>query len=130
MTTKNYEEQFLALCQTHKSLRRVCPCIERLKPKRDGGATQAIWPCAMCEETQVHSNECSDCEGRGWLPLPEAERMGALVRVAGGCEVARSPHGWQASNVEGFFTTPEAALTAALTVADPGRIGAAQEEKP
>ena len=28
------------------------------------------------------SDDCHYCQGRGWLPLPPAEQLGALIRVA------------------------------------------------
>ena len=55
--TDPYEAQFLALCRDHEGLRRECPnCIDIF--------------------------QCANCQARGWLPLPEAKRLGALVRVA------------------------------------------------
>ena len=30
---------------------------------------------------QFQDMPCATCQGRGWLPLPEAERLGALVEV-------------------------------------------------
>ena len=63
--------------------------------------------------------DCETCQGRGWVPLPEAGRMGALVRVAGYVTVWWSPEDdcWRAEVHGGKDrdgSTPEAALTEAL----------------
>ena len=115
----DYEAQFLALCQAHEGLRRECPCLHREK----GGG------CINCAGlTLLHLGRCYSeciCHGTGWLPLPEAERLGALVRAAGEGSVWREcdENGvyWLAclgGMARGFAgPTPEAALTAALTAA-------------
>ena len=79
-----------------------------------------------CPRKALHSHRhgvrCAVCGGLGWLPLPEAERLGALVRVAGYVTVwwrveeecwAAEVHGGAEYN----GPTPEAALTEALLAA-------------
>ena len=53
-------------------------------------------------------------------PLPEAERLGTLVRVAGSIEISREADSWNCWLKAGEYgggPTPEAALTEALLAA-------------
>lgn len=67
VTTGSYDAHYLELAALPgmEALRQKCPC--RLMP--EGEAPYRAWMC-------------SDCFGRGWLPRPEAERLGALVEAA------------------------------------------------
>lgn len=52
-----------------------------------------------------------------WLPLPPAERLGALVRMSESIEISRDADSWNCWLKAGEYgrgTTPEAALTRAL----------------
>lgn len=67
-TTDTDDARYLELAsrQGMESLRRECPCIKYI-----------------CDRWEINAGAvCPKCQGRGWLPLPEAERLGALVRVA------------------------------------------------
>ena len=71
MDKNDYESHFLLLasCTGCESLRQKCPCISS-----KGRVLCTASPyCDFCGET------C--CQGRGWLPLPEVERVGALVEM-------------------------------------------------
>jgi len=82
---------------------------------------ETLWfKCFACDDSGVPSYDCECCNGRSWLPLPEAERMGALVRIAlkiGFVSIHQTSAGFFASvgapmwKVEAI---PEAALTQAL----------------
>ena len=109
------ESRFLELCSREgmESLRRECTTCQ--------GEGQYLYQYQIGDdEADVGVATCFDCF-QGWLPLPEAERMGALVRVAGAVEiVADSPDKWFATYAGkdgGPCSTPEAALTEALLVA-------------
>ena len=101
-----YEGQFLALCETHEELRRECP-NQGSRYHRPGWAPN-----------------CFLCLGRGWLPLPEAERVGALVEVCEGATLEKVGDQWYACTdvplgwpVKGPAPKAWQALTAALTQA-------------
>lgn len=99
-----------------EALRRECPnnrCVHG-EENVDLSSTEYWLPCKLCQ-------------GRGWVPLPEAERMGALVRLSHGVWLRQDFQGWWfvAKLVEGQFglqvtqpwpsyPKPEAALTEAL----------------
>ena len=78
-----YELQYLALCAQHPELRRECPCATKTY-----GLSRV---CSSCWN-QGHNPErhrpkvCHVCQGQGWLPKPEAERLDALVELAGRCK--------------------------------------------
>ena len=108
MTGTDYEARFLELASRPgmENLQQVCPtnCIYAA----DWVKTQ--YPCRLCQ-------------GRGWCPLPEAERLGALVGVAldvsfhwwpeeAGGDYWEALIGIQAHGKTG--PTPEAALVEAL----------------
>ncbi len=73
------------------------------------------------------SGEDCGCQGRGWVPIPFAEVMGVLVRVApyavltGPLEVgvwmAELQTPWGEDNIWGEADTPEEALAAAINQA-------------
>ena len=67
-----YEAEYLELCRRAgmESLRRECPECE--------GQGGFQW---LCGPNDVDSCVCPSCKGLTWLPKPEAERMGALVRA-------------------------------------------------
>ena len=74
------------------------------------------------EMSKFHGTWCGLCQGRGWLPLPEAERMGALVRLWLELEpilsqliLTRVTDGYEVDLSRG--PTPESALTKALLTA-------------
>ena len=121
--TTDYEAQYLALCAVDERLRRLKPC-KHISHHNEHGK-----PIRFKD-----SSTCIYCQGRGWLPLPEAERLGALVRVIleKGWECEFKPF-WSKERIGieaivfGHFNiadTPEAALTAALMAA------VAQEPQP
>jgi len=62
----DYEAEFLELASKPgmETLRRECPFR---------------WPVE--EFPKGHGSACA-CQNRNWVPLPEEERLGALVRVA------------------------------------------------
>lgn len=99
MTSSDDESQYLALCEKYPNLRQKCPVQVHVQITPDHGRVGCAW-----------------CHNRYWLPLPKAERMGALVLVAGSTHLWYHPEkGWLARAKEMYFATPEAALTAALT---------------
>mgnify|MGYP001560571401 CR=1 FL=1 len=117
----DYEAQYLTLAERHEGLREPCqcPCHRSRSPSHveEYLAKQGVLVCP------------ADCPG--WLPLPEAERLGALVEVAGeqGWAVQIIPHQqnwiddspWKVSvNNSPWFGAPKhwQALTAALTAAE------------
>ena len=69
------------------------------------------------------------CQGRGWLPLPMAERMGALCEIACGKEIITIQHRWnqrylvmlwssaRGAAIDGLGDTMWDALTEALLAA-------------
>ena len=69
MTDYDYEARFLFLAARagYETLRRECHCVGGIR-------------------FEGRNKSCRRCQGRGWLPLPEAERVGALVELAGGAE--------------------------------------------
>ena len=100
------EASYLELCERHEGLRRECP----------GQAFHGVR-----DEIVVVHEHC--CQGRGWLPKPEAERLGALVEVVRYATVwfdEDSKH-WRAE-VWGdpYHSAPKPwqALTAALAAAE------------
>lgn len=121
-TTDTYEAEFLELASKPgmESLRRQC-----------GNCAGAGWfiesiPLSPVSANAVPRQEqhwCRHCSSLGWLPLPAAERLGALVRVAlklgfislhgqTVCSARITTGGPSLGDGEG--TTPEAALTRAL----------------
>lgn len=73
----NYEAAYLTLSQRFKGLASECPCIG-----------PQYWRCSECERkkdgTPIHNahKPCATCyQGSGRVPLPEAERLGALVEA-------------------------------------------------
>lgn len=80
MIVESYEADYLRLASRKgmEGLASECPCIGL-----------QYWRCSECERkkdgTPIHNAHriCINCyQGSGRLPLPEAERLGALVRVA------------------------------------------------
>ena len=103
MPPDTYEVRYLELASKPgmESLRRECPCIgaihfdgmvvfRALTLRMSGDNARSLMnrfrqdaPCQVCGPEYTHiSPACLNCQGRNWLPLPEAERLGALVRVA------------------------------------------------
>lgn len=103
---------------------------------------EALWRwCSRClnrESGLLRKGDCDTCQNRGWLPLYEAHRMAALVRVALGlecnislaqrrngktvCELHRQERPFDDDILEDG-PTPEAALTRALVSATDARVG-------
>jgi len=135
----DYEAKFLALAGRHEGLQRKCAC---------GDCNYAHDGCAKCEEYDPDRRfplisveeqyaicivaKCITCGERGWLPLPEAERAGALMRVlvlAGAYFHIEGPSHWtkdqwlvapnfESENSPNYYgNTPEEALTNAATAA-------------
>ena len=125
------ESRFLLLAARpgNESLRRECPCISAW---RDHGNMLPLThdPCTVCYTSSGHAlHGCETCLDDGWLPLLEAERMGALVLLALGlglnislaqrtngktvCELHREEHPFDDDVLEDA-PTPEAALTEVL----------------
>ena len=115
--TQDAEARFLELAAMpgNETLRRECP--NKSLQDNSGVGGQIIYG--------YHLLQCS-CQGRGWLPLPEAERLGALVRI----NLSREPRSFMSIAVddEGVYSvwihvgkgkgpTPETALTEALLAA-------------
>ena len=107
------ESRFLLLAARpgYESLRRDCP----IPWSGEHGKTCGTWG--------VHP-QSKGCQGRGWLPLPMPERMGALLALCD--QVTFIKTGDRASEVElcweqtfyyGNAPTPEAALIEALLAA-------------
>lgn len=73
----DYEGHYLELAARpgSEALRRDCPCL----------AGNPIQQCPPCYRANYAA--CTICAGRNWLPLPEAQRLDGLVRVAGHMEV-------------------------------------------
>ncbi len=128
----DYEAAYLALCQRFEGLWRECPCLNPL-----AGIVRCD-PCVSLSwsvKNRRHAQDCLGCEGKGWLPRPAPERLGALVKlgIQAGLEmdfVARGEngrvqvfvaddtgdHGFRALEVRAA-DEPWQALTAALTAA-------------
>lgn len=133
MTTTNPEARDLELAARpgFEVLRRKCPC--EIRAHGYLGLCGACWNKDHLNPRH-HVEVCTTCQGRGWLPLPEPERLGVLVRVAAKegyflLGVTRD-HRWCATEITasfeggptggefiGVFDTPESALTAALLAA-------------
>lgn len=129
MSQPDSEARYLELASREgmESLRQECPVIWNNPTIKDvERIVRSPWVASS------HSRNC-ECQGRGWLPKPEAERLGALVRVATMQQMAVKF--WRVGDVcwaelfpvwkltgrrgrqRGLATTPEAALTEALLAA-------------
>ena len=118
--TTDYEARFLELATRPgmEGLRRACQC-------KNGRALKHILVIdAEYQLWDTDYEECYRCQGRGWLPKPVPERMGALVALCD--QVTFIKTGDRASEVElcweqtfysGNAPTPEAALVEALLAA-------------
>ena len=115
------EARFLELAARHESLRRECQlCGGSGQVQRKG--------YILIGGNDYHWEDCDACHGLTWLPLPEPERMGALVRLVNAlvvltpeprresgrwrCNIGRDAWYHLPAAVTGL--TPEAALTEAL----------------
>ena len=70
MNQPDYEAQYLALCAQHEGLRRECPC-----------GCHFGWAKHLLSVVTPRAQTLCEPDCPGWLPLPEAERLGALVEV-------------------------------------------------
>ncbi len=119
MPDADHESQYLVLCQGFEGLRRECPC-----DLRQVGYWGRCLPCLEARKLEnLHSGRCFECDGHGWLPRPEPERLGALVEWCHqqGHDVVLSP-GFATvidheGDQDGEGPEPWQALTAALTEA-------------
>lgn len=79
--------------------------------------------CDGCEE--LGHDECHDCQGQGWVLIPEAEQMRVLVRACETVEIHQVGKGFEIVVVVGDLMwggyvdadTPEEALAAAFNQA-------------
>ena len=80
MTSNVSEARFLELCSREgmERLRRECPCLPT-ENANECGSCSAI---RLYDSPSTHGPYCEFCHGCSWVPLPEAERLGALVEVA------------------------------------------------
>ena len=87
MMGTDYEARFLELAARlgMETLRRECPCLVARRNHLNM-ITTGPDKCEACSINALygagHQSECDECNGVNWLPAPEAERLGALVRVA------------------------------------------------